>query len=365
MLLQSQPSPAAPVDRLAELTSATANSPLDFDSWTALITEVEAQHQRQRSSASAALFRSTFDAFLDLFPLCYGYWKRYADFEFALLAPEPPGPLCGPPGGAAAGSAGRARALTVYERAVAAVGHSVDVWECYLSFYNTTIPPCDPLHPRGGEKAREAEKAVEVGARALSERALTMVGTDPAGGRIWNLRLAFEMQAVAACSADAADSSTGGLSGVGGVGSVGGVGGAGGEGGVDGLHRASKVWDRLLGVPLKTCTDDWARYQTFASNYTVAQLADPLELSALRAEAVAEAMVVASSTTAVSTSETSGQAAAIEPDEGALKSKFLARRAAVHGASLEQWNMRSAFEFKIRRPYFHVQELDEAQVNTT
>lgn len=148
---------------------------------------------------------------------------------------------------------------------------------------------------------------------------------------------------------------------MGGVGSVGGVGGTGGEGGVDGLHRASKVWDRLLGVPLKTCTDDWARYQTFASNYTVAQLADPLELSALRAEAVAEAMVVAS-TTAVSTSETSGQAAAIEPDEGALKSKFLARRAAVHGASLEQWNMRSAFELKIRRPYFHVQELDEAQV---
>ncbi len=55
-----------------------------------------------------------YDPFLEEYPLCYGYWKRYADAE------------------AKYGSADVAE--TVYERAVTAVPYSVDIWAHYASF---------------------------------------------------------------------------------------------------------------------------------------------------------------------------------------------------------------------------------------
>lgn len=49
-----------------------------------------------------------YDAFLAEFPLCYGYWKKYADHEAKLGSPE--------------------KIVEVYERAVKAVTYSVDIW---------------------------------------------------------------------------------------------------------------------------------------------------------------------------------------------------------------------------------------------
>ncbi len=31
--------------------------------------------------------REVFDQFLAKFPLCFGYWKKYADFEFTIQGP--------------------------------------------------------------------------------------------------------------------------------------------------------------------------------------------------------------------------------------------------------------------------------------
>lgn len=31
--------------------------------------------------------RNVFDQFLAKFPLCFGYWKKYADFEFNIQGP--------------------------------------------------------------------------------------------------------------------------------------------------------------------------------------------------------------------------------------------------------------------------------------
>lgn len=57
--------------------------------------------------------RRVYDSFLAEFPLCYGYWKKYADHE-ALGSIE--------------------RAMEVYERAVQAVAYSVDIWLHYCRF---------------------------------------------------------------------------------------------------------------------------------------------------------------------------------------------------------------------------------------
>lgn len=58
--------------------------------------------------------RQYYDAFLAEFPLCYGYWKRYADHEKKHGDPGKEG--------------------EIYERAVATVPYSVDIWAHYAAY---------------------------------------------------------------------------------------------------------------------------------------------------------------------------------------------------------------------------------------
>ena len=69
-----------------------------------------------------------YDAFLAEFPLCYGYWKKYADHE------------------ARSGSA--KNIVEVYEWAVQAVTYSVDIWRHYEIFAMSTYE--DPETIREG-----------------------------------------------------------------------------------------------------------------------------------------------------------------------------------------------------------------------
>ena len=58
-----------------------------------------------------------FDAFLQAYPLCYGYWKKYADATMRHL--------------------GLSAATEVYERGLASVPYSVDLWGHYITFRMT------------------------------------------------------------------------------------------------------------------------------------------------------------------------------------------------------------------------------------
>ncbi len=64
-----------------------------------------------------AKLREVYDAFFAEYPLCFGYWKKYADAENRCTSPE--------------------AAVAVYERGVAAIPHSVDLWGHYASFKQT------------------------------------------------------------------------------------------------------------------------------------------------------------------------------------------------------------------------------------
>ena len=55
-----------------------------------------------------------FDMFLQEYPLCYGYWKKYADATMKHI--------------------GVVAATDVYERGLAAVPYSVDLWSHYVTF---------------------------------------------------------------------------------------------------------------------------------------------------------------------------------------------------------------------------------------
>jgi pre-mRNA-processing factor 39 len=87
-----------------KLWSVVKENAADFNSWTILINETEKLEVISK-------IEKAYDAFLAEFPLCYGYWKKYADHEARLGSPE--------------------KVVDVYERAVKAVTYSVDMWMNY------------------------------------------------------------------------------------------------------------------------------------------------------------------------------------------------------------------------------------------
>lgn len=85
--------------------------------------------------ADIGRIRQVYDAFLAEYPLCYGYWKKYADAEAKYVSLE--------------------EASTVYDRGVAAVPYSVDLWGHYA------------MHK---QKAGAAVEEIERSDRSLSSR---------------------------------------------------------------------------------------------------------------------------------------------------------------------------------------------------
>lgn len=89
----------------------------EFDRWEALVaraSELEGGVTRNSSPSAIELVRNVYDCFLQKFPLFFGYWKKYADLEFAIGGTE--------------------TAEMVYERGVCAVTTSVDLWANYCTF---------------------------------------------------------------------------------------------------------------------------------------------------------------------------------------------------------------------------------------
>ncbi|MBA0807741.1 hypothetical protein Gohar_023527, partial [Gossypium harknessii] len=98
-----------------KLKEIIAEGELDFDGWTKLISEVENFFHDEIENICLV-----YDSFLPEFPLCYGYWRRYADHMMRLCTID--------------------KAVDVFERAVQSATYSIDVWVDYCGFskYNST-----------------------------------------------------------------------------------------------------------------------------------------------------------------------------------------------------------------------------------
>ena len=70
-------------------------------------------HTARAAQGDVAQLRAVYNGFLAEYPLCYGYWKKYADAEQRHSSPE--------------------AAAAVFERGVAAVAHSADLWNHYAA----------------------------------------------------------------------------------------------------------------------------------------------------------------------------------------------------------------------------------------
>jgi pre-mRNA-processing factor 39 len=109
--------------------------PDDFDGWEKVIRLAETLEgglNRNSSPQAIAMTRNAFDRFLAKFPLLFGYWKKYADLEFSIAgteAAEMVRPCFLPPSPAQRADPGQ-----VYERGIASINISVDLWTNYCAF---------------------------------------------------------------------------------------------------------------------------------------------------------------------------------------------------------------------------------------
>ncbi|KAK3816710.1 MAG: hypothetical protein J3R72DRAFT_461126 [Linnemannia gamsii] len=92
-------------------------SPGEFDVWEELMRLADRQDggfTPDAPPANIANVRVLYDAFLEKFPLCFGYWKKYSDLEFL--------------------SRGAEGAIEIFERGVKGIANSVDLWVQYCTF---------------------------------------------------------------------------------------------------------------------------------------------------------------------------------------------------------------------------------------
>ncbi|XP_068666839.1 pre-mRNA-processing factor 39-2 [Aristolochia californica] len=151
-MVACEPSPpllhAAASDEESRLHALVTEDSRNFGAWTALIAEIEKTSQNDIQRIS-----SVYDSFLFEFPLCYGYWKKYAEHTARLSSVE--------------------EAVEVYERGVQSATYSVGLWASYSSFGILAF-----------------EDPVDV--RRLFERGLTFVGKDYLCYLLWDRYLEFE-----------------------------------------------------------------------------------------------------------------------------------------------------------------------------
>ncbi|KAL2930734.1 Pre-mRNA-processing factor 39 [Bienertia sinuspersici] len=91
------------------LNELVARGSLDFDSWTLLISTFEQMYHDEMNKINMV-----YDSFLSEFPLCRGYWKKYAEHVARLCNLE--------------------NVVRIFERAVEAMPYSVGLWFDYCSF---------------------------------------------------------------------------------------------------------------------------------------------------------------------------------------------------------------------------------------
>uniref|UniRef100_A0A8C7J002 Pre-mRNA-processing factor 39-like n=1 Tax=Oncorhynchus kisutch TaxID=8019 RepID=A0A8C7J002_ONCKI len=140
----------ADFDRLWKLAH---DNPQDFSSWTDLL-----QYSEQESHMTAS--RRALVAFLARYPLCYGYWKKFADLERR------------------AGYTNKAQEVCV--QGLKAIPLSVDLWIHYINLLLGTLNMNLP----------ESSQCI----RSAFEEAVAAAGLDFHSDRLWELYIEWEKE---------------------------------------------------------------------------------------------------------------------------------------------------------------------------
>lgn len=106
----------------------------NFENWEKLVRAAETLEgglNRNSSPQAIATTRDAYDRFLAKFPLLFGYWKKYADLEFSIAGTEAAEMV---KLHAAFDNKHMLTLWQVFERGIASIATSVDLWTDYCSF---------------------------------------------------------------------------------------------------------------------------------------------------------------------------------------------------------------------------------------
>ncbi|XP_012538436.1 pre-mRNA-processing factor 39 isoform X3 [Monomorium pharaonis] len=145
--------PASPkkktLPELEKYWKAVNEDPSDFTGWTYLL-----QYVDQENDAEAA--REAYTKFLERYPYCYGYWRKFADYEKKKGNPE--------------------NVQTVFDQGLKAISLSVDLWLHYINH-------CKTVYEKDEEKLREQY-----------ERAIQACGLEFRSDRLWESYIKWESE---------------------------------------------------------------------------------------------------------------------------------------------------------------------------
>ncbi|GME26139.1 Pre-mRNA-processing factor 39 [Neofusicoccum parvum] len=259
---------------LKKFNQEVLESPDDFEAWEKLVRTCEGLEgglNRNSSPNSIAATRAIYDGFLAHFPLVFGYWKKYADLEFSI--------------------AGTEAAEMVYERGVASIASSVDLWANYCSFKVETNHDSDVI-------------------RELFERGAASVGLDFLAHPFWDKYLEFEER-------------------------------------LEAVDKIFAILNRIITIPMHQYARYFERFRQLAQTRPLSELVPAELLTSYRND-----LTIDPASSAKSEIE-------IERD---LRSRIDAYHLEIFQKTQTETTKRWTYEQEIKRPYFHVTELDEAQL---
>ncbi|KAJ5095947.1 hypothetical protein NUU61_005303 [Penicillium alfredii] len=262
---------------LRKLEAELIDDPDNFETWEKVVHAAEALEggiNRNSNPQAITAVRSAYDRFLAKFPLLFGYWKKYADLEFSITGTE--------------------AAEMVYERGIASISPSVDLWTNYCTFKVETSHDADII-------------------RDLFERGASSVGLDFLAHPFWDKYIEFEEH-------------------------------------VEAQEKIFGILSRIIHIPMHQYARYFERYRQLAQTRPLSELAPPETMSQFRAEIEAASSQVPPGAKAD---------AEIERD---LRLRVDNYHLEVFSKTQTETTKRWTYESEIKRPYFHVTELDEGQL---
>ncbi|CAG7980340.1 unnamed protein product [Penicillium salamii] len=262
---------------LHKLETELLDDPDNFETWEKLVRAGEALDggiNRNSNPQAITTARANYDRFLAKFPLLFGYWKKYADLEFSITGTE--------------------AAEMIYERGIASIPPSVDLWANYCAFKAETSHNPDII-------------------RELFERGADCVGLDFLAHPFWDKYIEFEERTEA-------------------------------------HDKIFAILSRVIHIPMHQYARYFERYRQLAQSRPLAELAPADTLATIHAEI--EAIV---------SQQTAGAKAEAEIERD-MRLRLDGYHLEVFTNTQTETTKRWTFESEIKRPYFHVTELDEGQL---
>ena len=152
--VDSAPAATKPAEAENPLWTACKATPWEFDCWMALVPTLE-------KAGNSSAIREAYEGLLKEFPLCYGYWEKYARLELK--------------------ESGKEAQIGIFDRGVIAVP-CVELWGLYCTAMVDGIATDDAEAIASGVST----------ARSVFERAVAAVGGYWGAGSIWDSYVKFE-----------------------------------------------------------------------------------------------------------------------------------------------------------------------------